>query len=146
MLGAYFGGLAATSLVAGAATLLFSAYHFQQTSPLGVLGNLVSLPLVGFVMMPAAVLAVLAMPFGFEGPFLAALGWSIDRMLDLARLVAALERRDRREPAAVAVGAGDRPRRALLVRVLPRPLAAARPGAGDARRCSSSASTGRRTS
>lgn len=85
---AYFGGLAATSLVAGAATLLFSAYHFQQTSPLGVLGNLVSLPLVGFVTMPAATLAVLVMPFGLEGPFLSALGWSIGRMLDLARLVA----------------------------------------------------------
>ena len=89
----YFGGIAVTSLVAGAATLLFSVYHFQQTSPLGVLGNLASLPLVGFVMMPSAVLAVLAMPFGFEGPFLAAMGWSIDRMLDLARLVAGLERR-----------------------------------------------------
>jgi competence protein ComEC len=87
---AYFAGIAITSLVAGAATLLFSVYHFQQTSPLGVVGNLVSLPLVGFVMMPAAVIAALAMPFGFEGPFLAAMGWSIDRMLDLAMLVSGL--------------------------------------------------------
>jgi competence protein ComEC len=88
--GSYFAGIAITSLVAGAATLLFSVYHFQQTSPLGVIGNLVSLPLVGFVMMPAAVLAALMMPFGFEGPFLAAMGWSIDRMLDLATLVAGM--------------------------------------------------------
>jgi competence protein ComEC len=86
---AYFGGAIVTSLVAGAATLLFSAYHFQQTSPLGVVGNLVTLPLVGFVMMPAAGLAVLMMPLGLEGPFLHALGWSIERMLDVARLVAA---------------------------------------------------------
>ena len=86
----YFAGLAATSLVAGAATLLFSAYHFQQTSPLGVLGNLVSLPLVGFVMMPSALLAVLLMPFGLEAPLLGAMGWSIDRMLDLAAIVASL--------------------------------------------------------
>jgi competence protein ComEC len=84
---AYFGGLAATSLVAGAATLLFSAYHFQQTSPLGLIGNLVSLPLVGFVMMPAAVFAVLAMPLGLEAPFLHVYGWSIERMLDLAHVV-----------------------------------------------------------
>lgn len=83
----YFAGIAVTSLVAGAATLPFSVYHFQQTSPLGVLGNLASLPLVGFVMMPAAVLGAIAMPFGFEGPFLNALGWSIDRMLDVAALV-----------------------------------------------------------
>ncbi len=84
---AYGKGIVVSSLVAGAATLLFSVYHFQQTSPLGVLGNLLSLPLVGFVMMPAALLAVLAMPFGLEGPALAAMGWSIERMLDVARLV-----------------------------------------------------------
>jgi competence protein ComEC len=87
---AYFLGLAVTSLVAGAATLLFSVYHFQQASPLGVLGNLLSLPLVAFVMMPAAVLAALAMPLGFEWPFLQVMGWSIDVMLNLAVVVADL--------------------------------------------------------
>ena len=85
---AYGKGVVVTSLVAGAATLLFSIYHFQQTSPLGVAGNLLSLPLVGFVMMPAALIAVLLMPLGLEGPFLLAMGWSIERMLDMARLVA----------------------------------------------------------
>ena len=84
----YFKGIVVTSLVAGAATVLFSIYHFQQTSPLGVLGNLATLPLVGFIMMPAAAIAVLLMPFGLEGPALLAMGWSIDRMLDVAGLVA----------------------------------------------------------
>lgn len=86
--GSYLWGIVLTSLIAGAATLLFSVYHFQQTSPLGVLGNLFTLPLVGFVMMPSAVLATLAMPFGWEAPFVALMGWSIDRMLDLGGLVA----------------------------------------------------------
>jgi len=86
--GGYLWGIVLTSLIAGAATLLFSVYHFQQTSPLGVLGNLFTLPLVGFVMMPFAVLATLAMPFGWEAPFLAVMGWSIDRMLELGGLVA----------------------------------------------------------
>jgi competence protein ComEC len=85
---AHFLGIATTSLIAGAATTLFSIYHFQQTSPLGIVGNLMALPLVGFVMMPAAMLAVLAMPFGFERPFLWVMGWSIDRMLDVAAVVA----------------------------------------------------------
>jgi competence protein ComEC len=85
----HFKGIAATSLIAGAATTLFSIYHFQQTSPLGIVGNLMALPLVGFVMMPAAMFAVVAMPFGFERPFLWVVGWSIDRMLDVAGLVAA---------------------------------------------------------
>lgn len=84
----YFKGIVVTSLVAGAATVLFSIYHFQQTSPLGVVGNLATLPLVGFIMMPAAAIAVLLMPFGLEGPGLHAMGWSIDRMLDVAGLVA----------------------------------------------------------
>jgi competence protein ComEC len=84
----YGKGIVVTSLIAGLATVVFSIYHFQQTSPLGVVGNLATLPLVGFIMMPAALIAVLLMPFGLEGPALRAMGWSIDRMLDMAALVA----------------------------------------------------------
>lgn len=83
----YLAGISITSLIAGGATLLFSVYHFQQTSPLGLVGNLFVLPLVSFVMMPAAAGAVLLMPFGLEGPLLVTVGWSIDRMLDLASFI-----------------------------------------------------------
>jgi competence protein ComEC len=38
--------------------------------------------------MPFAVLSVLAMPFGVEAPFVAIMGWGIDRMVDGAALVA----------------------------------------------------------
>jgi competence protein ComEC len=78
-----------TSFVAGFATLLFSAYHFQQTAPLGVVGNVLALPFVGLVIMPFGVLSVLAMPFGLDMPFLLTMGWGIDRMVDVAELVAA---------------------------------------------------------
>src|SRR6185312_9637377 len=67
---AHVAGIATTSLIAGAATTLFSIYHFQQTSPLGIVGNLLALPFVGFFMMPAAMLSVLAMPVDFELSFL----------------------------------------------------------------------------
>ncbi|WP_338723618.1 ComEC/Rec2 family competence protein [Devosia sp. XK-2] len=77
-----------TSLIAGLATLLFSAYHFQQTAPLGVLGNVLALPFVSLVIMPFGVLSVLAMPLGLEAPCLQAMGWGIDRMVDIAELVA----------------------------------------------------------
>lgn len=86
--GAWLLGSIATSAVAGAATLLFSIYYFQQTSPLGVLSNLLALPLIGFVMMPAALVATLAMPLGLEGPAVQVLGWSVDRMMDIANIVA----------------------------------------------------------
>ena len=81
-----------TSLVAGLATLLFSAYHFQQTAPLGVIGNVLALPFVSLVIMPFGVLSVLAMPFGVDLPFLHAMGWGIDRMIDVAALVAGWSR------------------------------------------------------
>ena len=79
---------AATSFIAGTATLLFSAYHFQQTAPLGVIGNVLVLPVVTIVIMPFAVLSVLAMPFGAEAPFVSIMGWGIDRMVDGATMVA----------------------------------------------------------
>ena len=79
---------AVTSFIAGTATLLFSAYHFQQTAPLGVVGNVLVLPVVTIIIMPFAVLSVLAMPFGAEAPFVAIMGWGIDRMVDGATLVA----------------------------------------------------------
>jgi competence protein ComEC len=104
----YGKGVVITSLVAGVATVLFSIYHFQQTSPLGVLGNLLTLPLVGFVMMPAAVFAVVLMPLGLDGPPLLAMGWSIDRMLDMAGLVATWSTHLRAAPlltpSALAIG------------------------------------------
>ncbi|HEY0033388.1 MAG TPA: ComEC/Rec2 family competence protein, partial [Devosia sp.] len=77
-----------TSFIAGTATLLFSAYHFQQTAPLGVVGNLLVLPVVSLIIMPFAVLSVLAMPLSLESPFVTVMGWGIDRMVDAATLVA----------------------------------------------------------
>jgi len=82
----FVGGIIATSLVAGAATTLFSAYHFQQLSPLGVLGNLLSFPLI-LIMMIGGLCSVLLMPLGLESAVLPTLAWSIDAMLSVARMV-----------------------------------------------------------
>lgn len=79
-----------TSLVAGAATLMFSAFHFQQTAPFGVLGNLLATPVVSFVMMPSALFAMLLLPFGLEAPLLHVMGWSIEAMLWIAHVVGVL--------------------------------------------------------
>ncbi|SFZ82063.1 competence protein ComEC [Devosia enhydra] len=99
---------ALTSLVAGLATLLFSAYHFQQTAPLGVVGNLMMLPVLTFVIMPFGVLSVLAMPLGLDPFLLPIMGWGIDRMLDIATLVTGwsvgLEQNPILAPAALVIG------------------------------------------
>lgn len=82
--------VAMTSLVAGAATLMFSAYHFQQTAPFGVISNVLAMPIVSFVMMPAAVFAILLLPLGLEAPLLHVMGWSIEAVLWIAHTIRVL--------------------------------------------------------
>ena len=67
-------GLAATSLIAGAATTVYGAWHFQRVSPLSLAANLAAMPIVSIAVMPPAVLAMAAMPFGLDGPFLDIMG------------------------------------------------------------------------
>ncbi len=62
----YVIGIVITSAIAGCVTGIFSLYHFQAFQIYGVLSNMIAVPITGFVIMPAAVLAVLSMPFGVE--------------------------------------------------------------------------------
>lgn len=82
------GATAATSLVAGLATTPFAAYHFNRFANYGIAANLLAMPVVSFVIMPAGVVALLAMPFGLDGPPLQVMGWGINVMLDVAHWVA----------------------------------------------------------
>lgn len=77
-------GLLVTSLVAGLATTAYGAYHFQRVAPLSLAANLVAMPIVSVVVMPSAVLAAAAMPFGLEGPFLDLMGKGIAAMMAVA--------------------------------------------------------------
>ena len=81
-------GLAATSLIAGTATALFSAWHFQQVAPLGLIANLAAMPFVSVLVMPFAVMAVLAMPFGADAPALWVMGQGIAAMNAVAAWLA----------------------------------------------------------
>ena len=57
------------SLVAGLATMPYAAFHFHRATPYGVLSNLLAMPVVSGLVMPAGLLGLLAMPFGFDGVF-----------------------------------------------------------------------------
>lgn len=81
-------GICATSLIATLATAPFTLYHFQQFPIYSVIGNALALPVVGFVVMTAAVMAYLLMPFGLEAPALQVMGWGVDMMLDISRWIA----------------------------------------------------------
>lgn len=79
---------AITSLIAGLATAPFAAYHFNRFADYGVAANVLVMPLVSFVIMPAGVLALLLMPFGLEAAPLAVMGEGIEAMLAIAHWVA----------------------------------------------------------
>lgn len=74
--------------IAGLATLPMALYHFGRLAPLGMLANLVTEPLVSLLIMPAALIAALLLPFGGEWLPLQPMGWGIDGMLAVARIVA----------------------------------------------------------
>jgi competence protein ComEC len=76
-LGAGFLASLATTLIASVATGAFAAYHFNRLSFLGVLANLVGVPLTGFWIMPWGLLAMLLMPLGLEKLALVPMGWGI---------------------------------------------------------------------
>ena len=83
-------GLAITSLVAGLATGLFSAHHFHRLAGNGVLANVLAMPLVTFVVMPAGVLSLLSMPFGLDQWPLRLMGKGLEGVIWTARYVESL--------------------------------------------------------
>ncbi len=82
--------LALASLVAGLATMPYAAFHFHRVTPYGVIANLAAMPVVSALVMPAGLLGLVAMPFGFDGLFWHAMGWGIDWMIAVTQWVAAL--------------------------------------------------------
>ncbi|MFK8251549.1 ComEC/Rec2 family competence protein [Ancylobacter terrae] len=84
-----------TSLVAGLATAPYAAFHFQRMAPLGVVSNLVAMPLISLLVMPFGLLGTILIPFGFDGPAWRVMGWGIDGMLAVSDRVAAMPGADR---------------------------------------------------
>jgi len=82
--------LVLASLVAGLATTLYAAYHFHRLAPYGVLANLLAMPMVSLVAMPSGLLALVAMPFGFDGPLWRLMGVGIEWMIAVALWVSSL--------------------------------------------------------
>ena len=86
---AALGASLATTLIASIATGAFAAYHFNRLSFLGVVANLLGVPLTGFWIMPWGLLAMLLMPFGLERLALVPMGWGVEGLDSIAFHVAA---------------------------------------------------------
>ena len=84
-------GVFLSSAVAGLATAPVAAAHFNALAPYGLVANLVSVPVMGTVVVPAAVAAACLSPFGLEGLALQVMGLGLDWILAVAREVASWE-------------------------------------------------------
>ena len=82
---------ALSSAVAGAATAPIAAAHFNQFAHFGLIANLLSVPLMGLLVMPSALVGALLMPFGLETPALWLAGKGVNWILGVADRIAALE-------------------------------------------------------
>ena len=82
--------MAATTIVASVFTSLPAAYHFNRVAPYSLLANLLALPIVTSLVMPAAVIAMAAMPLGLEWLPLQAMGAGIGWVVEIAHWVAEL--------------------------------------------------------
>ncbi|NRB00161.1 MAG: ComEC family competence protein [Rhodobacteraceae bacterium] len=79
-----------SSFVAGLATAPIAAVHFNQVPHYGLIANLLSVPVMGAVIMPAAVLAACLSPLGLHWIGLAIMHPAIAWILEVAERVAAL--------------------------------------------------------
>jgi competence protein ComEC len=79
-----------TSLVAGMATAPYSAFHFNVLAQYGLLANMLAMPAMGLLVMPAAVVALMLAPLGLDWVAFTVMGWGIGYVLRVAAWVAGL--------------------------------------------------------
>jgi len=96
-------GLSATSLIAGAATGAFAAFHFQRMAIYGLIANLAAMPIFTFWVMPAGGVAVILIPFGLEEAALWIMDQGLGHVLAIAHWTSGLQ------GAALGVSATPQP-------------------------------------
>ena len=85
------GAVFVSSLVAGLATAPIAAFHFNQIAQYGLVANLLSVPLMGILVMPAAVVASVLSLVGLEMIGLWAMDLGLRWILFVAQTVADLD-------------------------------------------------------
>lgn len=81
-------GLAATALVGGVSTAIFSMAHFQRFPMQGFLANMLAAPILDFLVMPMALAAMLLMPLGLDTVPLRLMGHGLGWVIAIGRAVA----------------------------------------------------------
>ncbi|MAU21139.1 MAG: hypothetical protein CMH13_11475 [Martelella sp.] len=80
-------GIVLTALIGGLSTTPFAIHHFSRIAGYGLLGNLLAMPVVTFIVMPAGLLSLIAMPLNLHAPFLVVMGWGLDWVMRAATWV-----------------------------------------------------------
>ncbi len=96
----WVGGLAATALLAGMATMPFSISFFHQMAPMGLLANLLAMPILSMIVMPVALIAILMVPFGLQQWSLVVMEWGLAQIIAIAEWVVGISPQE----ALLAVG------------------------------------------
>ncbi|WP_247744849.1 ComEC/Rec2 family competence protein [Shimia sp. R11_0] len=80
-----------SSLVAGLATAPIAAMHFNLVAHYGLLANVISVPVMGLLVMPSAVIAAVLAPLGLEALPLWVMTQGLRWILSVAAFVSGLE-------------------------------------------------------
>lgn len=91
----YIVAIAVTDVIAASATAPFSLYHFNQSANYGLPANVVAIPIMGFAVMPMAVVGLILMPFGLDGWAWRTAALGVEAIIAVGEAVASL-------PGAVA--------------------------------------------
>jgi competence protein ComEC len=100
------GGILMSTLIASIAVAPFAAYHFHKSQQFAMLANLLAIPICNLLVMPMALLTLVAMPFGLEAAPLWAMGKGIEAMVWCAYAVAGLPGAVTRIPAIPSMAFG----------------------------------------
>lgn len=86
----YVTGVCLSTIIVTIATSPFTLFHFQQLALYGIIANALAVPVTTFIIMPAMVIALLAMPFGLDFWPLQVMGMGVQAVQDIAHITASL--------------------------------------------------------
>lgn len=86
----YIIGILLTDLVASVTTSVFAIYNFNRIAVYTTLGNMLSGPVIGFIIMPFLLLSLVLMPFGLDFIPLKIAGFGVSLVNDITHDVASL--------------------------------------------------------
>lgn len=87
----YIVGILLTDFVASIVTSVFASYHFNRISIYTTIGNLLSGPIIGFIIMPFLLFSLILMPFGLDYYALRITGYGVSLVNDIVFDVASMD-------------------------------------------------------